>query len=186
MIHEHHEWLADVKNQSWIRTNVSKRWRALGTYTGDWTRRRVSLGRCTTEWLPPQYQIEKRKYMLLENEDGTALLRKLTSLSFTLTIRKSFARKAMCLPRAWRLASASNAQSTAAIKEAYEEAITLRSGMQIRDATKVKDYLVPPVFFGLLGESHDWKDPGSNPKENIKSITTEFDRDLVKFSTRRT
>ena len=40
--------------------------------------------------------------------------------------------------------------------------------------------MIPPAFFGLLGESHDWKAPASTPKENIKAITDEFDRDLVK------
>jgi hypothetical protein len=31
-----------------------------------------------------------------------------------------------------------------------------------------------------LLESHDWKAPSSTPKENIKAITDELDRDLVK------
>jgi hypothetical protein len=64
------------------------------------------------------------------------------------------------------------------IKEAYEDAITLRRGMKIREGTQ-QAYLIPPVFFGLLGESHEWKAPASTPKENIKAITEEFDRDLV-------
>ena len=51
--------------------------------------------------------------------------------------------------------------------------------MNIREGT-LQPYLIPPVFFGLLGESHDWKAPASTPKENIKAITDEFDRDLVK------
>lgn len=51
--------------------------------------------------------------------------------------------------------------------------------MKIREGI-IKAHLVPPVFFGLLGESHDWKAPGSTPKDNIKTITNELDRDLVK------
>jgi hypothetical protein len=61
----------------------------------------------------------------------------------------------------------------AAIKEAYEDADTLRRGMTIRDGTP-RQHLAPPVFFGLLGGSHRWKD--DDPKQKIKGILDEFDR----------
>ena len=51
--------------------------------------------------------------------------------------------------------------------------------MKLRDATQ-QAHLGPPVFFGLLGESHDWKAPASTPKENIKAITDELDKELIK------
>lgn len=38
---------------------------------------------------------------------------------------------------------------------------------------------MPPVFFGLLAESHEWKAPASTPKENIRDITDELERDMV-------
>jgi hypothetical protein len=61
----------------------------------------------------------------------------------------------------------------AAVKEAYEDADTLRRCMTIRDGTPGQ-HLSPPVFFGLLAGSHGWKN--DDPKQRIKSILDEFDK----------
>jgi hypothetical protein len=71
MMHEHHQWLADVnksivesyeredelakqpKNIQRIGHRVESRWQKM-----------------LLEWLPPQYDVCKRKYLLLESEDG--------------------------------------------------------------------------------------------------------------------
>lgn len=58
---------------------------------------------------------------------------------------------------------------------AYEDAATLRRGMKIREGT-LRHHLAPPVFFGLLGESHVWK-TADDPKDKIKTIVDEFDRE---------
>ncbi|SPM35790.1 hypothetical protein MRAB57_3620 [Mycobacterium rhizamassiliense] len=181
MPQEHHQWLADVNRsivESYEREQEMARTSGRTQETGHVVE---SLwDGVLTDWLPPQYEIGKRKYILLENENGTALPKETDLVVFHPHYPEKLRKKSYVL--ASGLAAAFSVKRTvdkAAIKEAYEEATTLRRGMKIRDATKVKDYLVPPVFFGLLGESHDWKAPGSNPKENIKSITTEFDRDLV-------
>ncbi|BBZ74390.1 hypothetical protein MPRS_54830 [Mycobacterium paraseoulense] len=132
------------------------------------------------DWLPPQYEIGKRKYLLLETEDGPPLTQETDLVVFHPHYPEKLRVKESVL--ASGVAAAFSSRRTVDrqdIKNAYEEAIILRRGMEIRDATKEKDYLVPPVFFGLLGESHEWKAPGSDPKENIKSATTDFDRDLV-------
>ena len=35
--------------------------------------------------------------------------------------------------------------------------------------------LTPPVFFGLLGESHEWKN-AEDPKEKIRKLADDLDR----------
>jgi len=51
--------------------------------------------------------------------------------------------------------------------------------MKIREGTP-RDHLAPPVFFGLLGESHEWKN-AEDPKEKIRklALTVSFSRNLA-------
>jgi hypothetical protein len=49
--------------------------------------------------------------------------------------------------------------------------------MKIREGT-LRHHLAPPVFFGLLGESHVWKS-ADDPKDKIKAIVDEFDKEKV-------
>jgi hypothetical protein len=182
MIHEHHQWLADVNNsvmESYRREQElagrPERIQELGHRVEDrW--KRVLI-----DWLPPDYQVEKRKYILLETNDGLKMNKETDLVVFHPHYPKNLRDKTAVL--ASGVAAAFSVRRTIGrndIKEAYQDALTLRRGMQIRDAT-IKAHLIPPVFFGLLGESHDWKAPASTPKENIKSITDKFERDLVKL-----
>lgn len=63
-----------------------------------------------------------------------------------------------------------------AIVEAFEDAAVLRQGMKIRDPTP-RTMLAPPIFFGLLGESHGWK-KADDPKEKIKMLVDGFDMEV--------
>lgn len=135
--------------------------------------------RVLTEWLPPDYEVATRKYILLETDD-----RKMTKETDIVVFHphypKNLRSKKPVL--ASGIAAAFSVRRTIGrhdIKEAYEEALTLRRGMKIRGGT-LRQHLAPPIFFGLLGDSHDWQSPASTPKENMKDITQEFDRDLVK------
>jgi hypothetical protein len=49
--------------------------------------------------------------------------------------------------------------------------------MKIREGT-LRHHLAPPVFFGLLGESHVWKS-ADDPKDKIRAIVDEFDKEKV-------
>lgn len=181
MTHEHHEWLADVNESivaSYEREREQAREQSRTQETGHGVESRWD--EILSEWLPPQYEIEKRKYLLLENEDGPALTKETDLVVFHPHYPEKLRKKHHVL--ASGVAAAFSIKRTIdrdAIKEAYEAGIALRRGMQIRNPAEQKDYLVPPVFFGLLGESHVWQSEGSNPKENIRAATTEFDRDLV-------
>jgi hypothetical protein len=181
MIHKHHEWLADVNDsivKSYEREQEMARQSGRTQETGHVVE---SLwDGVLTEWLPPQYDVRKRKYILLETEDGTSLPKETDLVVFHPHYPEKLRKKNYVL--ASGVAAAFSVRRTVGrkdIEDAYKEGIALRRGMKIRDATQQKDYLVPPVFFGLLGESHVWQSAGSTPKENIRAITTEFDRDLV-------
>jgi hypothetical protein len=182
MIHEHHEWLADLNKSivdSYEREQVEiagkpERIQELGHRVED--RWKGVL----TDWLPPEYQVEKRKYILLETEDGLKMTKETDLVVFYPHYPKNLRAKTAVL--ASGVAAAFSVRRTVGrddIKDAYENGLTLRRGMKIRDAT-LQAHLIPPVFFGLLGDSHDWKAPTSTPKDNIKDTTQEFDRDLVK------
>ena len=180
MIHEHHEWLADVNEsivESYEREQEQARRRERTQETGHGVESRWD--EILSDWLPPQYEIAKRKYLLLETEDGPPLTKETDLVIFHPHYPAKLRKRHHVL--ASGVVAAFSSRRTVGrndIKDAYEEAITLRRGMKIREGTQ-QAHLIPPVFFGLLGESHDWKAPGSTPKENIKSITEEFDRDLV-------
>ena len=181
MIHKHHEWLADVNKsivESYEREHEMARTSGRTQETGHVVE---SLwDGVLTEWLPPQYEVGKRKYILLENEDGSSLPKETDLIVFHPHYPEKLRKKNYVL--ASGLAAAFSVRRTIGrkdIEDAYKEGIALRRGMKIRDGT-LQAHLMPPIFFGLLGESHEWKAPASTPKENIKAITDDFERDLVK------
>jgi hypothetical protein len=183
MIHEHHQWLADVNDsivESYKRDEEMARQPGQIQRTGHRVESRWK--ELLRVWLPRHYEVgDKRKYLLLETEDGPTVTKETDLVVFYPHYPEKLRDKESVL--ASGVAAAFSVKRTIGrddIKEAYEDAITLRRGMKIREGT-IQAHLIPPVFFGLLGESHDWKAPASTPKENIKSITDEFDRELVKL-----
>jgi hypothetical protein len=62
----------------------------------------------------------------------------------------------------------------AEIIEACEAATELHKGMVIRGRT-IREETVPPVIYGLLGDSHDWKSPGSTPEQNVIRSVGKYD-----------
>jgi hypothetical protein len=182
MIHEHHQWLADVNDsivESYKRDEAMAREPGQIQRTGHRVESRWKG--VLRDWLPPQYEVgDKRKYLLLETEDGPTVTKETDLVVFYPHYPEKLRDNESVL--ASGVAAAFSIKRTIGrddIKEAYEDAVILRRGMKIRGAN-LQAHLIPPVFFGLLGESHDWKAPASTPKENIKVITDEFDRDLVR------
>jgi hypothetical protein len=72
MIHEHHQWLADVNDsivESYKRDEEMARQPGQIQRTGHRVESRWKG--VLRDWLPPQYEVgDKRKYLLLEAEDG--------------------------------------------------------------------------------------------------------------------
>lgn len=181
MIHKHHEWLKDVNDsivRDYEREQEMARTKGRAQETGHVVE---SLwDGVLAEWLPPQYEVDKRKYILLEDEDGTSLPKETDILVYHPHYPEKMRTRPYILASGVAAAfSVRRSVGRKDIEEAYEEGIALRRGVKLREAT-LQAHLIPPVFFGLLGESHDWKKPGSTPKENIRDITNEFDRHLVK------
>lgn len=181
MIHEHHEWLSDLNRsvvESFEREQATAGERERAQETGHSVE--SNWDDVLTDWLPPQYEIGKRKYLMLENEDGPSLTKETDLVVFHPHYPQKLRKKHRVL--ASGIAAAFSVKRTVGrkdIAEAYDAAIALRRGMKIRGRDQ-QDYLVPPVFFGLLGQSHDWKAPSSDPKENVKGIANELDGELVK------
>ncbi|MGV0581914.1 DUF6602 domain-containing protein [Mycolicibacterium elephantis] len=180
MIHEHHEWLADLNHtilKSFEREQATAGETGRAQETGHGVES-VWL-KTLTQWLPPQYEIGRRKYLMLETEDGPPLTTETDLVVFHPHYPTALREEHHVL--ASGIAAAFSVKRTIgrkALVEAYEAAITLRRGMRIREGTE-KAYLVPPVSYGLLGHSHDWKGDNSTPSENVQAITNELERELV-------
>lgn len=179
-IHEHHEWLADL-NQSIVdsfereQASASERGRAQEVGHGV----ESNWDEVLTDWLPPQYEVGKRKYLLLETDDGPKMTKEHDLVVFHPHYPTKLRKKHHVLASGIAAAfSVKRSVGRKDIVEAYKDAIILRRGMRIRGWDQ-QEHLVPPVFFGLLGQSHDWKAPSSTPSENIRGITAELDKELV-------
>jgi hypothetical protein len=180
MDHEHHLWLADV-NRSIVDSYERDQDMARQPKNIQRTGHRVESrwDEVLSDWLPPQYAIGKRKYILLETEDGPATTKETDLVVFHPHSPEKLRSKESVL--ASGVAAAFSIKRTIdrdAVAEAYKDAATLRRGMKIRDGT-LRHRLAPPVFFGLLGESHDWKN-ADDPNARIRSIVDELDRLEVK------
>jgi len=171
--HEHHQWLADVNRsivESYEREVAMAQRRSNTQRVGHRVESRWH--RVLLDWLPPQYDVGKRKYLLLETEDGPARTKEHDLVVFH-----------PCYPMDLRDRDDVLASGVAAvfsmrrtigrkdIVEAYKDAAILRAGMQIREGNP-RGHLAPPVFFGLLSESHKWK---RDPKQRVRKLVDEFD-----------
>jgi hypothetical protein len=179
MEHEHHQWLADVnddivaeynrdqemaeqpRNIQRIGHRIESRWHKM-----------------LLEWLPPQYDVGKRKYLLLETENGPPVTKEHDLVVFhphyPLNLRE---RDSVLASGVAAVLSLKRTITRASIAEAYEDAAVLRAGMKIRDGTP-REHLAPPVFFGLLGESHAWKE-ADDSNEKIRKLADEFDHKVT-------
>lgn len=180
MIHKHHEWLADINESivaSFHREEAAAKERGRAQEVGHGVE--STWMKALAQWLPPQYGMEKRKYLMLERDDGPALTKETDLIVFHPHYPTGLRAEHHVL--ASGIAAAFSVKRTVGRKdivEAYEAAIALRRGMRIREGT-AKAHLVPPVFYGLLGQSHEWKGDNSTPAENVRDIANELDRELV-------
>jgi hypothetical protein len=180
MIHEHHEWLADLNNtilKSFEREQSAAVERGRAQETGHGVE--STWLKTLTQWLPPQYEIGKRKYLMLETDDGPSRTGETDLVVFNPHYPTALREEHHVIGSG--VAAAFSIKRTVGrkdITEAYQAAIALRRGMRIREGTE-KAYLVPPVFYGLLGHSHEWKSNNSTPFENVQAITNELDRELA-------
>lgn len=173
MDHEHHQWLGDA-NRSIVELYERDQKMAQQPKNIQRVGHRAESGwhKVLLDWLPPQYDIGKRKYLLLETEDGPAATKEHDLVVFHPHYPMHLREKEGVL--ASGVAAVFSVKRTINRKEivgAYKDAAILRVGMKIREGTP-RDHLAPPVFFGLLGESHGWK---RDPKESVRKLVDELD-----------
>jgi hypothetical protein len=180
MAHEHHLWLSDL-NEAVVRAYEREQEMArdpgeiqrLGhTNESEW----VGVLR---KWLPPQYDIGTRKYILLEDEGGGKVTKETDLVIFHPSYPIELRTKPSVL--AGGVAAAFSIKRTVGrseISEAYQAGVQLRRSLRFRNAT-LRHELVPPVFYGLLAESHEWKADLSNPLKNVESAITDFEKQML-------
>lgn len=180
MAHEHHEWLADL-NKEIIRDHERDKKMAREKANIQQIGHRVEAHwlRPLSEWLPRQYTADigstRRMYILLEDDDGGT-----TAETDLVVVHPQYPQKLRLRDTvvAGGVAAAFSVKRRVdrkALIEASQAAVDLRRGMKIRGDT-LRESLVPPVFYGLLAESHVWQSPKSTPAENVTKILWEFDQ----------
>lgn len=178
MQHEHHQWLEDVNRsivEAYEREQEAARQASKIQEVGHGVE--SVWDEVLSDWLPPDYEIRKRKYLLLETEDGPAKSREVDLVVFhphyPMPLRKKRDVLASGVAAAF---SVKRTLNRIEIGEAYEQAAMIRQGMKIREGTP-RDHLAPPMFFGLLAESHSWK-KADDPKLKVKALVEEFDKEV--------
>ena len=64
------------------------------------------------------------------------------------------------------------------IEEAVETGVKVKRLFPARTGTPYRE-LHTPILYGLLAHSHDWKRPGSRPKENVRERLLQSDQSYV-------
>jgi hypothetical protein len=176
MAHEHHEWLSDL-NDTIVRAYEREQEMARDPKEIQRVghRNESEWARVLRRWLPPQYEIGTRKYILLEDEGGGNATDETDLVIFHPSYPHELRSQSSVL--AGGLAAAFSVKRKVGrneIEEACQASLILRRSLRVRKAT-LRHELVPPIFYGLLAESHAWKSPSSKPFDNVETAITEFE-----------
>ncbi|MFC9472262.1 DUF6602 domain-containing protein [Nocardia sp. NPDC056952] len=182
MIHEHHEWLADVAAQM---SREYEKAHAMAT-TPSGVQQSGHKGEAAwvdalQSWLPPRYEIGKRKYLLLEDDSfGVVKSAETDIVVFQPSYPERLRERAEVLVSGVIAAfSVKLSLDRKGIAEAVNEAALVRRATKVRSES-VKDELLPPLLYGILAHSHSWKQPKSSPNENVRTALEQFDLQSVK------
>jgi hypothetical protein len=135
MIHEHHQWLEDLNKsivESYERDQEMARVPGRIQRTGHRVESRWDD--VLSSWLPPQYEVGKRKYLLLETDDGPTVTKETDLVIFYPHYSEKLRTKESVL--ASGVAAAFSVKRTInriAIAEAFKDGIILRR--KIREGT---------------------------------------------------
>ncbi|MBF6322350.1 DUF6602 domain-containing protein [Nocardia cyriacigeorgica] len=177
MIHEHHDWLVDVAAEM---SREYEKARALAArasgvqHAGH--KGEAAWANALHAWLPPQYEIGKRKYILLEDDSTGVNKSAETDLvifqpSYPERLR---ARDEILVSGVAAAFSVKNSLDRSGISEAIKEAATVRRATRLRSNT-VKDEILPPFLYGVLAHTHVWKRTESDPAGNVTKALAELD-----------
>ncbi|QXW03990.1 DUF6602 domain-containing protein [Rhodococcus globerulus] len=177
--HEHFEWLAEVSTEierdyERSRQEFEERGTAATQEVGHHAE--TAWGRVLGQWLPPNYSIGYRKYLLLEEGD-VRKTRETDIVVFHPSYPQALRDRTTVL--ASGVAAAFSTKRTldrAGLLEAAEAARLLRRGMKVRSST-LRSEVVPPVFYGVLAHAHAWKSDAKVVEDKISEILIDTDVD---------
>lgn len=175
--HPHHKWLKDVAEQMQRDFDDAHGTaaRASGVQRSGHHGEAI-WGRLLSEWLPPQYEIGYRKYLLLEREaeDGTDVSGETDIVVFhpnyPVALRK---RHEVLLSGVVAAFSSKLTLDRAGIEEAVKEAAKLRRAAALR-ASDLGSKLLAPFLYGVLAHTYSRR-PASKPIATITSALAELD-----------
>jgi hypothetical protein len=176
MTYTHHKWLTDV-NQKIVSDYAKKQAEVTEPSEIQKTGHESEAIwiNVLKNWLPPQYAVERRKYILFEQDGGKSSSGETDIIVFHPSYPEHLRSEHAVL--AGGVAAAFSVKRTIGksdVVEACNEAATLRRGLMIRKPT-LRHELVPPIFYGLLAESHEWKSVESQPHKNVEKAILDYD-----------
>lgn len=177
-VHTHHEWLADMETR--IREDYARARRDAKNDPQRLGHEAESVwAQVLEDWLPANYRVGKRKYILPEIGDECGEASETDLVVFTPGYPERLHDRATVPAGAVAAAFSVKATITPdAIREAAQMAANLKSGVKLRRPT-VRDELLGPFPVGLLAVSHGWKEPSSEPRRNLKANLASNDRAFV-------
>ncbi|WP_423716383.1 DUF6602 domain-containing protein [Arthrobacter glacialis] len=130
--------------------------------------------RLLQDWLPPHYEVAKRKYIVPEvgdyNPKETDIVILRPGYPKSLRSRTDILASGVAAAFSVKLSLDSSG-----IREAAFEASQLRRAIYSRDGDP-RSELQSPVAFGILAHTHSWRGRNSRPAYNVLSNLSSFDR----------
>jgi hypothetical protein len=173
--HAHHEWLAEVTSDiaaDYVRLHDEARHDPQRAGHGG----ESTWARLLEDWLPPQYEVATRKYVIPEERDE---VRETDIVVFSAAYPQRLRQREEIL--AAGVAAAFSVKLTLdadGIRDGVEQAIALHRGSQPRFGTP-RGEMVPAFPVGLLAHSHVWRQRGSSPERNVNDALVAFDQQLA-------
>ena len=176
--HRVHEWFQEVSRaiqEDWERFNAAARddpQKAGHSVEAIWAD-------VLRKWLPGSYEVETRKYILLETDDAPEP-RETDIVVFGPGYPEGF--RARAEVRAGGVAAALYARRTLdaeGIRDATARAVEIRRHLKPRYGS-VRGELLGPFPVGLVAHSHGWKRAGSTPADNVTRAAATRDAELAR------
>ncbi|MGW1741255.1 DUF6602 domain-containing protein [Nocardia sp. NPDC001965] len=176
--HRHHKWLADVASQ--MQCDFEDAHATAAEASG--VQRAGHHGeetwcRFLDAWLPPQFEIGCRKYIILENEteDGSSVSGETDIVVFHPAYPAALRKKSEVLLSGVVAAfSAKLTLDRSGLAQAVTEAAKVRRAATLR-ARNIHSKLLTPFLYGMLAHTHSWKSAASKPIATITSALAELD-----------
>jgi hypothetical protein len=137
----------------------------------------MTWARFLEDWLPPGYAVGTRKYIVPEQGDE-AFETDLVVFNRAYPERLH-GREEVLVGGVAAAFSVKLTVDAAAIRDAVTRAVALHRATIPRIEAPPRDQVVGSFAVGLLGHSHDWKQPESRPLENVQASLVQLDAELV-------